>query len=403
MTGDLICLGDSITFGSGATPAGRGARRGWVTMVAEAINPALGAAAPFGFRGTWLDEWTATGPWQRRSEPVAVDGAPFGRVLLPTAGSGCATWRPAAGVDGAEVIVEGGAAGWEYRVDDGDWHGARFEASRSILASMIVEGPIWSALELRRAARAPQVGGAAIVGVIPNAAAARGSIGRGAIVHNVALPEGLLSEFCRPTEGDPFAVLDHIDAATATVLFSNDVVFENEAKFAARLERLVGRLSGRARVLVMSTFEQRPARSVPGVTCEAESRVLTTFDASFDDADAGRHVSGEGIAPGTTITMVESARSVVVDRSARTSGIRTVQVGFRRSAASQAQHRRAAARIADAHGVDRLDLFDLWAGIAGAPGFDPAMRNGLMADALHPSPRGHEVIARAVLDWLTGS
>jgi lysophospholipase L1-like esterase len=397
MAGDLVCLGDSITFGSGGLRSEHGPPHGWVALVAKAISDQTGAVASPGFRGTWLEEWGVSGAWQRRSEAIAADGAPFGRVLGPVADRSVATWRTATPVAGAEVIVQGDPAGWEYRVDDGDWLGARFEASGPILASMAVERAIRTALELRPAVGGHELGGRAIVGIVPNAAAAPN-----ATVHNLGLAEGLLSEFCRPTSGDPFALLAHLDAAAVTILFTNDVVFENESKYAARLERLVERLGAGARLLLISAFEQRPARAVSTVTWREGSCALDAGAAGFDAADVGRHVSGEGLAPGTRISAVESSQRVVLDRVAHASGTGIVHVGFRRSAESQAQHRHTAARVARDRGVDHLDLFDLWAEIIGAPGFDAAMRAGLMADALHPSPLGHDVIASAVLDWLTG-
>jgi lysophospholipase L1-like esterase len=66
---------------------------------------------------------------------------------------------------------------------------------------------------------------------------------------------------------------------------------------------------------------------------------------------------------------------------------------------AQATYRAFTKAVADAEGCALLDLHELWTRAVGG-GWDNAYAAGLMADGLHPTQKGHDLIASAVCELL---
>jgi hypothetical protein len=92
-----------------------------------------------------------------------------------------------------------------------------------------------------------------------------------------------------------------------TVLFSNDVAFQNAARFGDFLRRLVDRVHGRADVVLMPLYEARPHRRVDDAVTIRGSDVVRSSSASFRPTDVDTPVRGVNVPLGTTIVSVVSA------------------------------------------------------------------------------------------------
>src|SRR5262249_10904475 len=124
---------------------------------------------------------------------------------------------------------------------------------------------------------------------------------RGIIVHNLGHQTQFLTQFCRPSAGDPLALLDVLAPDLVTVLFSNDVVLGHADRFAEALETLVTRVGAYADVLIMTPFEQRTPRCVDDAVTVAGSTVLTSQCARFLPTDEGKPIEGANIAAEASI------------------------------------------------------------------------------------------------------
>jgi len=129
----------------------------------------------------------------------------------------------------------------------------------------------------------------------------RGTEPAGPVVHNFGCPGNFLGDFCRPSAGDPLALLDEIRPDLVTVLFSNDVALPNAARFGDFLHRLVDRVHGRADVVLMAPFEARPHRRVDNAVTIRGSDVVRSSSASFRPTDVDKQVRGVNVPLGTTI------------------------------------------------------------------------------------------------------
>jgi lysophospholipase L1-like esterase len=334
----IVCVGDSITRGTPGEAGHPVAVVGWVEQLGRALAHGIGPESG-GFRGLWRpDEWTHAGSWAQPTRSDPFDVAPFRRAWFSSGASAdTMTWRKPAAMTVRAFDLHWfhmpGAGDWQYRVDDGPWRssGAPATPADNKLHTLRTSDAISARLEIRGF---DGDGGciAPIAGISTYAAV---SAGERVVVHNLGCPGTRLAMFCRPSAGDPLAVLDELAPDLVTVLFSNDVVLDDPDRFRAELVRLVERVRDYADVLLIAPCEQCPQRAV----------------ADADPASIPQ-----------------------------------------RSAVDQAAYRSVTESVAQAMDCAYLDLYAAWSDLAGA-GWDAAYAHGLMADELHPSPRGHDDIA----------
>ncbi|HEY5170444.1 MAG TPA: SGNH/GDSL hydrolase family protein, partial [Acidimicrobiia bacterium] len=257
---------------------------GWVEQLTRALAERSGLPASGGFRGLWrIEEWSRSGTWTRATRADAFDVAPFGIGLIS---SGDAIdelkwWKPAT-MRVTELDIYWfdmpGAGAWQYCIDDRKWqNGPATAAGDNKLHKLTLTEPVAKRLLIRgfdgtRPCIAP------IAGINVRD---RSSARAGPVVHNLGCPGNLLGDFCRPSAGDPLALLDDIHADLVTVLFSNDVAFQHSTRFGEALRRLVDRVHGYADVVLMAPFEARPHRRVDDAITVRGSDVVRSSSASF--------------------------------------------------------------------------------------------------------------------------
>src|SRR5262249_17284603 len=151
-----------------------------------------------------------------------------------------------------------------------------------VLTRIFVEAPVESFVAMRgHDGSAPCVAAVAGLSVYAN----QSPDARGLVVHNLGSQQRSLAQFCRPSEGDPFALLDELRPELVTVMFTNDVRFRDPDRFARALERLVTRVGHYGVPLIMTAFEQRTPRVVEDAVTAAGTRALTSATARFLPTD----------------------------------------------------------------------------------------------------------------------
>ena len=398
----VVCVGDSITHGTaGRAPHVAGIKHNWVEQLATALDDETGPRPGDGFRGLWrTDEWKRSGAWTRTEPSAPFDVAPFGQGFY----SSGRTVDRLAWTKPADLCVAAfdlywfhmpGVGNWQYRVDDGPWRNAATSASarESQLCRLFVPAAVSSGVEIRgydgsHACVAP-IAGIRLYATLPAASS-------GATVHNLGQNLATLSRFCRASAGDPLALLDDIRPDLVTVMFSNDVLVDDAARFGDRLRVLIERVNAYADVLVISPYEQRPPRDVNDAVMRSGSAVVTSATASFVPTDIGWSVTGAGIPVETRIASVQSPDRATLSAAATAScTCGALTIGRGRDSSVQAEYRAIAKQVAEANDCAVLDLFEAWSAMVGA-GWDAANAAGLMHDRLHPSQLGHDDIAGRV-------
>jgi hypothetical protein len=221
----------------------------------------------------------------------------------------------------------------------------------------------------------------------------------GFVVHNLGYQQRSLAQFCRPSEGDPFAVFDELRPELVTVLFTNDVRFRDPDRFAGALQRLLARVARSGVAWLFTSFEQRTPRSVDDAVMVAGTRALTSASARFLATDVAAPVVGPGIPRGTTIEKVIAPDRVRLSAPTEASTRGRVTITGRRTPTGQATYRAFTKAVAEKVGCPLVDLYEAFSNAAGG-GWDAAYAAGLMYDGLHPSQAGHDLIAECVADAL---
>jgi len=377
-----------------------GVDRNWVDQLAAALDATTGARPGNGFHGLWRDEWRRAGAWTQATTADTFDVAPFRQAAYSSGRTtDQMTWtKPAAMTVGAFEIYAcsmPGVGHWQYRVDAGPWTNvsAPWGNDDKVLHRISVDEPVHSNVDIRG-----HDGGKPCVAAIAGIASwtATTPDATGTVVHNLGHQHQMLAAFCRPSAGDPLALLDDIRPDLITVLFSNDVRLQDPPTFGKTLRHLIRRVSHYADVMLISPFEQRPPRTVTDAVTEVESHVITSGAALFLATDSGSHISGTNIPEGATIASVESTQSATMTVAATgSSDAGELAVKGRRHAAMQAEYRTVTKEVAGSTGCMLLDLFDEWTSAVGA-GWDAAWAAGFMHDSLHPTQLGHDDIATRV-------
>lgn len=398
----LVCIGDSITQGTaGGPPFATAVSQGWVKLLAASLERATGPRRGDGFRGLWrLDEWSHEGSWLHPSPAELFDVGPFGYAAYSSAvGDAVLTWSKP-----PDVTVEcfdiwsfrmPDAGDWQFRIDDGPWiNTCTLEADPTGgIISISVDTPVARRVQVRGN---DGTGGcvAPILGIEPYRS--KDSHPSGATVHNLGCNNSLLSQFCRDSSGDALAILDRIHPDVVTIMFSNDVLADDRNRFGGHLKKVVDRVQRSAAVLLISPYEQRPPRFITDLVSRQGDATVTSAAAGFSNLDLGLTIRGDDISADATVMAVSGPTVAILSNPATGSGKHgTVTIGEGRSAATQACYRSMTRQIAETEGCAYLDLFEVWAGIAG-PGWDAAWAAGLMHDRLHPSQIGHGKIAAAI-------
>jgi lysophospholipase L1-like esterase len=396
---NIACLGDSITYDGISRRAGMASN--WVHQLASAFDGVVGTRPGDGYRGLWRDdEWQQAGTWTRTAKEDAFDLAPYRKAFYSSGSTADElTWRKPAGMQvGAFDLywfgMPGGGA-WQYRVDDGDWttavpegHSSDNRLHRVFVGEAVSRQVVIRGHDGSRPCIAPIAG--ISVYTSPNWRC-------GTIVHNLALGQQLISEFCRlPSAGDPLALLDDLRPELVTIMFSNDVRFRAPDRFARLLRHLLERVAPYADALVMAPFEQRPPRCVHDAVTTDGSSALASATARFTLTDHGAEIRGTNIPAGTRIASVVSPEAATMSHAASgSSRSGELCVGGMRDAAIQAAYRDVTRAVAAEFGSPVLDLYEQWAEELG-PGWDAAYEAGLMFDGLHPTQLGNDDIARRV-------
>jgi hypothetical protein len=285
-----------------------------------------------------------------------------------------------------------GAGEWQYRVDDGDWQPAPAPSGDDVLRQYAIRTPVGERVEISGHPLTTNCG------IRPYTAAEL--VGGRSTVHNVGHQEQSLATFCRPSAGDPFAVLDALRPDVVTVLFSNDVRLRDADRFATELARLIDHVSPAADVLLITPFEQRSPRTVSDAVTKAGSTIVTSPTALFLPTDGGVPVRGTNIRRGTHVGSVDAPDRITLTAPATASSrAGNLTIFGRRDASVQAIYRSFTKAVAAAKGCALLDLHGIWTQKAGED-WDAAYAAGFMHDALHPTQAGHDLIAASVLDVL---
>lgn len=397
----VACIGDSITSAGAGHPSLNQGIVGWADTLAAVLGGNKGLDG--GFRGLWQKEWTKTGTWNGVTRADPYDVAPFEQALFSSATAiDRLTWTKPAATAVARFDLYWfhmpGTGDWQFRIDDGRWQrsSAHMAVPDNGLHRISVEQPITRTLDVRGFdGAAPCI--APIAGISTTSGAGPGER---AVVHKLAKSGDLLNRFSRESAGDPLALLDYLQPDLVTILFSNDIVHQRPELFGDPLRRLIERVKPYADVLVMAPFEQATQRSTADGGIILGADILHSPSASFTRTDVFRRLAGPGIPHRTVVAAVKSPESVRMSKSATESGENLdLKIGSPRSPELQAAYRSVARETAAATGCAFLDLYEVWTHIAG-PGWQVAYDHGLMADTLHPSQRGHDEIAKRVLERL---
>ena len=391
---NVVCVGDSVTWAP-SMPA-IGVTENWVEQLAHRLEQRSGPRIGDGFRGLWREtEWSFSGTWTETTPLDPFDVAPFHSARYS---SGSAddelVWTKPERLDVAAFDLYSFAlpntGRWQYRVDNGAWTSAPTTAATAGLMRIFVDTPIRSDLTIRS-----DDGAAPIAGI----ATYRSPRTPGLVVHNLGYQQRSLAQFCRPSEGDPFALLDELRPELVTILFTNDVRFRDPDRFAAALQRLIARVHRYGVALVLTSFEQRVPRTVDDAVTVAGSPVLTSASATFLRTDVAAPVLGPCIARGATIERVHSPRKVEMSAPAERSSDQTaLTITGRRTPSGQATYRAFTKAVTEQFDCPLVDLYEAFSHAAG--GWDAAYDAGFMYDGLHPTQAGHDLIARCVADAL---
>jgi lysophospholipase L1-like esterase len=238
----------------------------------RAIGPNIG----YGYRGLWLGldsnsehEWKATGTWSRTTPSQAFDVCPFGDGFYSNGGTGAVlTWTKPVGVtiSGFDLYWFGmaGAGNWQYRVDSGAWTNMNqsLTSPANKLHKFYIARPVHANVQIRaHNGSDPCLAPIAGIGIYSSDPLASS----GVVVHDLGRDFDFLSAFVRTSAGDPLAWLDAVVSnppalkvrpALITLMFSNDVVFNNTSKWQADLVKVISRVSPYADILLMNPYEQ---------------------------------------------------------------------------------------------------------------------------------------------------
>jgi lysophospholipase L1-like esterase len=338
----LVCLGDSITHGPVGPPAAVRGARGWVDQVVQALAEGTAPSPGDGFRGLWRgQEWSLHGTWTKSQLSDPFDVVPFGCGFFGPGTGTTMTWKKPAPFEVAAFDLysfeKPGAGGLEYRVDGGAWTPANLPRDSS-LRTVRIDSTVSRSVELR----GDGSGDATVAGIATFTSAEPPTYGT--IVHNIGVGRGTLDILCGAPPGDRLLLLDDLRPDLVTVLFSNDVIYDDPAHFGELLRRVVERVEPYADVLLINPFEQKTS---PAVIYEGDLRI------------------------------------------------------GQRERAMQAEYRAVTREIATEHGCAIVDLYDAWAADVGE-GWDAANGAGLMHDDLHPSRAGHDDIFARVWPVIGG-
>jgi hypothetical protein len=287
----VACIGDSITQGSiGGFEYTVGGPGSWVDKLGSAMGRAIGPNVGYGFRGLWLGtdtktevEWQTTGTWNGTTPTQAFDVCPFGAGLRSNGGTGAVlTWTKPAGitVNGFDLywFNMSGAGNWQYRVDNGAWTNMNQPLTAlNALHKFYVARPVRTNVQIRAyngsAACLAPIGGIGIYSSDPRTSS-------GMVVHDLGRDASTLANFTRNSAGDPLAWLDAVVSnpptlairpALVTLMFSNDVFFNNTARWQSDLLTVIDRVSPYADVLLMNPYEQNGRNT----TTQANYRAAT--------------------------------------------------------------------------------------------------------------------------------
>ena len=396
----VVCIGDSTS----RTVDGE---LTWVDLLAVGLG-APGDPAPVeGFRGIWrTQEWSRHGSWRRTTPEDPFDAAPFGFGYVSSGDPADAlTWTrpPGAPVAAFDVctMVAPGLSRAQYRVDGGDWHPVDPPADDRpplVLTRTAVRRPVHERVELRAGdGSRPAVVAAAGLDVYatdPDAARTR--------VHHLGIGMQNLEIFCRPSAGDPMALLDLLRPDLVVVGLTNDVMWHDPQLWQATLRRLWSRIEPYAELMLISLFDQRSPRRVDDAVTVAGSDRIRSRSASFVPSDITEVVRGTNIPadPETTIVSVPAGHEVVLSAAASaTSDAGELVIGHGRDVEIQAAYRAATRQVAASLCCRYLDVHEAWRA-QGAAGWDAAAEAGLMLDRNHATAEGHRDIAARVLDLL---
>ncbi|MDQ1454609.1 MAG: hypothetical protein QOH28_229 [Actinomycetota bacterium] len=395
---NVVCIGDSVTYDRAMLKTG--ISRNWVEQLATALDDVTGARPGDGFRGMWRDEWKQRGEWTQVTAKDAFDVAPFRQGYFSSGQiADDVVWTKPASMTAAAFDLYWfqmpGIGDWQYRVDDDQWRnvGAPAGTGENKLHRLFVRQHVRSRVEIRgHDGNNPCV--ASIVGISPYSMSSQASAGT--LVHNLGHAHQMLAAFCRPSAGDPLALLDDIRPDLVTVLFTNDVRLHDPERFGKTLQRLIERVASYADVLLISPYEQRPSRSVSDAVTTSGSDVVTSPSALFLASDSRAGIRGTNIRDGSRIASVRS-RQVATMTAAATGSCATgaLTIEGPRDSTTQAEYRAETRHVAAGMGCALIDLYEAWAQTAGT-GWDACYAAGLMDDGLHPTQLGHDDIASRV-------
>lgn len=381
--------------------------RGWVDLIASRIGASVDAEPAEGFRGLWRTrEWTLDGEWSQPDTDDECDAAPFGYGFVSSGTSiDEASWKKVAGTTVAAFdlysLAVPNAGDWQYRVDDGPWQNvsALPDPTGKTLTKWFVEQPVKRRVQIRGFdGTAPCVVAIAGIGTY----ASLDDDPSRTRVHDLGVVMQPLGWFARWSRGDPMAVLDDLRPELVVTAFTNDFMWRDPAPYGATLRRLIERVRPTGEVLVISSFEQRPPRSVSDATTTKGSRVIVSDAADFEASDvrspaAGTHIVTE---PPTTLESVESSREATLSAPATgDTAAGELILGLGREADVQAAFRAVDRMVAAELACPHLDLYDAWAA-AGAEGWQSAFDQDLMFDRYHASSRGQDDISSRILAML---
>jgi len=333
------------------------------------------------------------------------DVAPFGWVLSSSGESADElTWSKPGDVSVAAfdlyVVDVPNAGDWQYRVDDGPWNnvGPVTDSTVNGLRRVAVDSPVNDRVQIRASSGDdPCVAAVAGIDVYLDT---RG--GRDIRTHDLSVGKHFLSQFCRPTAGDPLALLDEIQPALVIVAFSNDVLFRAPVKFENALRGIVDRVAPFGDTLLVGAYEQRPPRVVHDAAVTRGSRVVISDAATFLPSDVGEKLLCGAFAdvPDTVVTSVRSTREATMSAPA-TVDARDAEltIGFGRTVEDQARYRAIVRDVAASTGCAFLDIYEAWSRL-GATGWAETFEAGLMIDRYHASWLGHRDIAARLLELL---
>jgi hypothetical protein len=364
------------------TGASSQSARGWTELLSIAISAAGEHAPQEGFRALWRDEWKRLGAWTMSERSDCFDVGPFGWVLSSSGESvDELTWSKPGDVSVAAfdlyVVDVPNAGDWQYRVDAGPWNnvGPVTDSTVNGLRRVAVDSPVNDRVQIR----AGNVGDpcvAALAGIDVYLDTPRA---RDIRTHDLSVGQHFLSQFCRPTAGDPLALLDEIQPALVIVAFSNDVLFRAPVKFESALRAIVERVAPFGDTMLIGAYEQRPATFLPS---DVGEKLLC---AAFADA------------PDTVLTSVRSTREAIMSAPATVdSRDAELTIGFGRAVEDQARYRAIVRDVAVSTECAFLDIYEAWSAL-GATGWAETFEAGLMTDRYHASSLGHRDIAARLL------